>query len=143
MDTKALATTRKKPCPYKMGKLYVTPRLLNSIKCISGFSRSLDLNDFTLATITTRKVPSFSSVDINTFHASHGQAHEQLLHSTTKQRVVVLEGNLRDCKGCSAANGLGKSIGRKTLTGRDNVFVRLFVDSCGEKSTVLSWSQAG
>ena len=68
------------------------------------------------------------------FHASDGHVHEQLFRSTAKQLGVVLEGSLRECEGCSVAKGLGKPIGRTSLTKVDKIFGRLFVDSCGETS---------
>ena len=98
-----------------------------------GFRRSLDSSRFALATIAPGNIPSFSPVDINTFHMSHGHVHEKLLRSTAKQLGVVDEGSLRECERCSVAKGLGKPIGRTTSTRADKVFGCLFVDICGEK----------
>ena len=59
---------------------------------------------------------------------------DKLLCSTAKQLGVVLEGSLRECEGCSVAKGLGRPVGRTMSTRADNVFGRLFIDICGEKS---------
>ena len=107
---------------------------VGKLNYFSGFRRPLDSSSFALATIAPGKIPSVSPVDINTFHTSHGHAHEKMLRSTAKQLEVVLEGSLRECEGCSVAIGLGKPIGTTTSTRADKVFGRLFVDICGEKS---------
>ena len=100
---------------------------------LSGFRRPLDSSDFALATIAPGKIPPVTPVDINTFHMPHGHVYEKLLCSTTKLLRVVLEGSFGEYEGCSVAKGLGKPIGRTTLTRADKVFGRLFVDS-GETS---------
>ena len=117
----------------KNGKTLFSPSV-GKLDYFSGFRRPFDLSSFALATIAPGKIPSFSSVDINTFQTFHGHVHEKLLRSTTQQLGVVLEGSLRECEGCSVAKGLGKPIGRTTSTRADYVFGRLFVDICGEKS---------
>ena len=115
----------------KNGKTLFGPSV-GKMNYFSGFRRPLDSSSFGLATIAPGKIPSVSPVDINTFHTSHGHVHEKLLRSIAKQLGVVLEGSLRECKGCSVAKDLGKPIGWTTSTRADKVFGRLFVDICGE-----------
>ena len=107
---------------------------VGKLNCLSGFRRRLDPCELALVTIARRKVSSTSPVDMNTFHASHGHVKETFLRSTATLLGVVLEWTLRECEGCSVANGLGKPIGRTTSTRADKVFGRLFVEICGQKS---------
>ena len=78
--------------------------------------------------------PNFDmDVDINDFHCLFGHAHEGLLRETANQRNVNLTGTLRECQGCSIAEGRAKPISttstRAVKPGR-----RAFLDVCGEKS---------
>lgn len=73
-------------------------------------------------------------ISTNFKHLTGGHVHDKLLHSTVNQLEVVLEGTLRECEGCSVAEGLGKSIRRTTSTRADKVFGRLFAVICGETS---------
>ena len=74
----------------KNGKTLFGPSV-GKLNYFSGFRRPLDSNSFALATIAPGKIPSLSSVNINTFHTSHGHVHEKLLRSTAKQLVWLLE----------------------------------------------------
>ena len=107
---------------------------VGELNYLSRFRRPLDSSNFALTTIAPGKIPSVSPVDTNTFHAFHGHVHDKLLCSTAKQLGVVLEGSLRECEGYSVAKGLGKPTGRTTSTRADEIFGRLFVDTCGQKS---------
>ena len=97
---------------------------------LSGFRSPLGSSSFALAKIAPGKMPSVLPLDINTFHTSHGHAHEKMLRFTAKQFGVVLEGSSRECEGRSVAKGLGKPIGTTTSTRVEKVFGRLFVDIC-------------
>ena len=44
-------------------------------------------------------------IDINAFQVAHVHAHEDALLTTTKIMDATLEGELRECKVCSMANG--------------------------------------
>ena len=93
---------------------------VEKLKYLSGFRRPLDSSNFALATIAPGKISYVSPVDINTFHTSHELVNEKY--------CSVPQPN------SSVAEGLGKPIGRTTLTKADKVFGRLFVDICTEKS---------
>ena len=56
-----------------------------------------------------------SAININDFHcaAEHSQV---LLCKTAQQQGIVLEGELLECRGCSTAKGLPKSIKQSTYT---------------------------
>ena len=69
---------------------------VGKLNYLSAFYRPLNSSKFAFATIAPGKIPSFSPVNINTFHASHGHVREKLFRSTAKQLGVVLEGSLRD-----------------------------------------------
>ena len=66
-----------------MGKTLFGPSV-GELKYISEFHRSVDSNDFALATTAPGKMPSVSFLDINTFNALSGPAHEQFLRSSAK-----------------------------------------------------------
>ena len=57
---------------------------VGKLNYFSGFRRPLGSSNSALATIATGKIPSFSPVDINTFHASRGHVLEKSLRSTAK-----------------------------------------------------------
>ena len=70
--------------------------------------------------------------DINLFHCTYGHTHEALLKQTAKQQGVSLSGELYECRGCSMARGLRKTIARSTDTRADKKLERVFVDLSGK-----------
>ena len=53
--------------------------------------------------------PNFNmGADINDFHCSFGHIHEGPLRETAKKRNLNLTGVLRECQGCSIAEGRAK-----------------------------------
>ena len=81
------------------------------------------------------KPPNFNmNDDINDFHCSFGYVHEGLLRETAKQRNISLIGTLRECQGCSIAEGRAKPISMTTGTRAVKPGGRVFLDVCGEKS---------
>ena len=57
--------------------------------------------------------------DINILHCTSGHTHEVLLKK--EQQGVNPSGELHECRGCSMARGLRKSIARSTHTGTDTL----------------------
>ena len=57
--------------------------------------------------------------DINILHCTSGHTHEVLLKK--EQQGVNPSGELHECRGCSMARGLRKSIARSTHTGADTL----------------------
>ena len=109
----------------KIGKTLSGPSV-GKLNYLLGFRHSPHSSKFALATIAPGEISSVSPVNANMFHTSYGYVYDKLLRSTAKQLGVVLEGSLRECKGCSAAKGLGKPIGRITATRAEGIwsFVR-------------------
>ena len=66
------------------------------------------------------KAPT-TPTDINTFHCTYGHTHEVLLKKTVEQQGVNLNGEFNECRGCSMAKGLRKSIVRSTHTSADTL----------------------
>ena len=64
------------------------------------------------------KTPT-TPTDINILHCTSGHTHEVLLKK--KQQGVNPSGELHECRGCSMARGLRKSIARSTHTGADTL----------------------
>ena len=62
------------------------------------------------------KTPT-TPTDINILHCTFGHTHEVLLKK--EQQGVNPSGELHECRGCSMARGLRKSIARSTHTGAD------------------------
>ena len=62
------------------------------------------------------KTPT-TPTDINILHCTSGHTHEVLLKK--EQQGVNPSGELHECRGCSMARGLRKSIARSTHTGAD------------------------
>ena len=70
--------------------------------------------------------------DINTFHCTCDHTHEMLLKKKAEQQGVNLSGELHECRGCSTAKGLRKSIARSTHTRVDKKQQRVFIDLSGK-----------
>ena len=68
------------------------------------------------AVLAPGQQPNKSVIDINDYHCAAGHSHEVLLRKTAEQQGIVLEGNLLECRGCSMAKGLRKSIKQSTHT---------------------------
>ena len=64
------------------------------------------------------KTPT-TPTDINILHCTSGHTHEVLLKK--EQQGVNPSGELHECRGCSMARGLRKSIARSTHTGADTL----------------------
>ena len=64
------------------------------------------------------KTPT-TPTDINILHCTFGHTHEVLLKN--EQQGVNPSGELHECRGCSMARGLRKSIARSTHTGADTL----------------------
>ena len=64
------------------------------------------------------KTPT-TPTDINILHCTFGHTHEVLLKK--EQQGVNPSGELHECRGCSMARGLRKSIARSTHTGADTL----------------------
>ena len=64
------------------------------------------------------KTPT-TPTDINILHCTPGHTHEVLLKK--EQQGVNPSGELHECRGCSMARGLRKSIARSTHTGADTL----------------------
>ena len=64
------------------------------------------------------KTPT-TPTDINILHCTFGHTHEVLLKK--EQQGVNPSGELHECRGCSTARGLRKSIARSTHTGADTL----------------------
>ena len=64
------------------------------------------------------KTPT-TPTDINILHCTSGHTHEILLKK--EQQGVNPSGELHECRGCSMARGLRKSIARSTHTGADTL----------------------
>ena len=64
------------------------------------------------------KTPT-TPTDINILHCTSGHTHEVLLKN--EQQGVNPSGELHECRGCSMARGLRKSIARSTHTGADTL----------------------
>ena len=64
------------------------------------------------------KTPT-TPTDINILHCTFGYTHEVLLKK--EQQGVNPSGELHECRGCSMARGLRKSIARSTHTGADTL----------------------
>ena len=77
------------------------------------------------------KTPT-TPTDISLFHCTYGHTHDTLLKQTAKQQEVSLSGELHECRGCSMAKRLRKSIARSTDTRADKKFERVFVDLSGK-----------
>ena len=77
-------------------------------------------------------------IDINDYYCAAGHSHEVLLRKTAEQQGIALEGNLLECRGCSMAKGLRKSIKQSTHTRAGKKLGRVFVDLSGPKVVSLS-----
>ena len=64
--------------------------------------------------------------DINTFLCTYGHAHKVLLKKTAEQQEVNLIGELHECRGCSMAKELRKTISRSNHTRADKKLQRFF-----------------
>ena len=73
------------------------------------------------------KAPT-TPTDTNNFQCACGHTHEVLLNKTAEQQRVNLSGELHDCRGCSVAKGLRKTIARSTHTRADKKLQRVFVN---------------
>ena len=76
------------------------------------------------------KAPT-TPTDINILHCTFGHTHEILLKKTATQQGIAYSGELHECRGCSMAKGLRKSIARSTHTRADKKLHRVFVDLSG------------
>ena len=59
--------------------------------------------------------------EINTPHCTYGHTHKVLLNKTAEQQGVNLSEELHECRRCSMAKGLRKSIARSTHTRADTL----------------------
>ena len=76
--------------------------------------------DSACATIALGKTKAPTTpTDINILHCTFGHTHEVLLKK--EQQGVNSSGELHECRGCSMARGLRKSIARSTHTGADTL----------------------
>ena len=88
------------------------------------------------AVLAPGQQPNKSVIDINDYHCAAGHSHEVLLRKTAEQQGIALEGNLLECRGCSMAKGLRKSIKQSTHTRAGKKLGRVFVDLSGPKVVV-------
>ena len=88
------------------------------------------------AVLAPGQQPNKSAIDINDYHCAAGHSHEVLLRKTAEQQGIALEGNLLECRGCSMAKGLRKSIKQSTHTRAGKKLGRVFVDLSGPKVVV-------
>ena len=72
--------------------------------------------------------------DINKFHCSYGDMHEDLLSKTAKQIAVKLQGQLVPCQGCSEAKEIRKRVKPFTYARATEPAEQCFVDLSGPKS---------
>ena len=76
--------------------------------------------DSACTTIAPGKTKTLTTpTDINILHCTSGHTHEVLLKK--EQQGVNPSGELHECRGCSMARGLRKSIARSTHTGADTL----------------------
>ena len=85
------------------------------------------------AVLAQGQLPDESAITTNDFHCAAGHSHEVLLRRTAKQQGTFLEGELLECRGCSMAKGLRKSIKQSTHTREDKNLGRVFVHLSGPK----------
>ena len=82
------------------------------------------------------KTPT-TPTDISLFHCAYGHTDDTLLKQTVKQQGVSLSGELHECRGCSMAKRLRKSIARLTDTQADKKFERVFVGLSGKMAAPI------
>ena len=91
--------------------------------------------DTACATIAPGKAKaSTTSIDINILHCTFGHTHEVLLKKTATQQGIAYSGDLHECRECSMAKGLRKSIARSTHARAAKKLQRVFVDLSGPRT---------
>ena len=69
--------------------------------------------------------------DTNILHCTFGHTHEVLVKKTATQQGIAYSGEVHECRGCSMAKGLRKTIARSTHTRAAKKLQRVFVDLSG------------